>query len=328
MELRKKDIKKLRKIFGDENVISEKTPLVTYGYDATIVEKLPECIVFPTDTKKTVELVNFARTLNIPLIARGAGTNLSGGSLPVENSIVVCFSKMNKIIEIDEKNFVAVVEPGVINYDLQKELDKKGFYFPPDPASLKVSTLGGNVNECAGGPRCFKYGVTRDYILGLEAILPNGKTIETGSKFFNSDYGYDFTRLLIGSEGTLSLITKINLRILPKPFSIKTMLAMFNNVEDASKTVSKIVAAGIIPTTLELMDNMLINTTDEYLHLGLPRDAGAMLLIEVDGHEIDLDTQVSENVINAFNDIKEIFDPDSLFNPGKIVDLDIVKLLN
>jgi glycolate oxidase len=199
---------------------------------------------------------------------------------------------MNKILEIDTENFVAVVEPGVVNYDMQVELEKKGFYYPPDPASFKASTMGGNLGECSGGPRCFKFGVTRDYILGLEVVLPNGKVIQTGGRNFKSEPGYDLTRILVGSEGTLGLITKIIVRVLPKPADKKTMLAIYSKVEDASQTVADIVAAGIVPTTLEMMDNLLINTAEDAAQIGLPRDAGALLIIEVDGQPEDMDAQV------------------------------------
>lgn len=285
-------IKKLQAIVGEKNVVTKKVELVAYGFDATLMTQLPLGIVFPENTNAVVQLVTYLNDIGIPFIPRGAGTNLSGGSLPILDSIVICFSRMRTIIEIDTQNFVAVVEPGVVNFDLQEALDKLGYYYPPDPASYKASTIGGNVAECSGGPRCFKYGVTRDYILGLEVVLPSGKVIETGGRNFKSDYGYDLTRILVGSEGTLGLVTKITLRIVPKPFAKSTMLAIYNTVGDASRTVAEIVAAGIIPTTLEMMDNLLINTADEHVGLGLPRDAGALLIIEVDGYEADLGAQV------------------------------------
>ncbi len=283
---------KLAKMLGKKNVVTQQADLVAYGYDATLISLLPLAIVFPNSTEDVVNIVKYLNGINIPFVPRGAGTNLSGGSLANQQSIVICFSRMTKILKIDTDNLIATVEPGVVNYDLQVELEKVGFYYPPDPASYKASTIGGNVAECSGGPRCFKYGVTRDYVFGLEVVLPNGKVIETGGNNFNSEYGYDLTRILVGSEGTLGLVTKVNLRIIPKPFAKRTMLAIFNEVEEASQTVSRIVAAGIIPTTLEMIDNLLINTADEHVGIGLPRDAGALLIIEVDGYDIDLDEQV------------------------------------
>ncbi|MDA8212889.1 MAG: FAD-binding protein [Clostridia bacterium] len=285
-------IKKLIKILGKENVVTDKVSLVAYGYDATLLTQLPLGVVFPSNAQHVVELVKYLNEVQIPLVPRGAGTNLSGGSVPVKDSIVICFSRMNRILEIDKDNFVAVVEPGVVNFDLQEKLDKIGFYYPPDPASYKASTMGGNVGECSGGPRCFKYGVTRDYILGLEVVMPDGKVIETGGRHWNSEAGYDLTRLFVGSEGTLGLVTKITVRILPKPPAKRTMLAIYEAVEAASQTVADIVAAGIIPTTLEMMDNLLINTAEDHCKVGLPRDAGALLIIEVDGYDVDLDAQV------------------------------------
>ncbi len=285
-------VKKLKGILGAENVLTDKVSLISYGYDGTLLEQLPLGIVFPKHTQQVVELVKYLNEVKIPLVPRGAGTNLSGGSLPVKESIVICTSRMKRVLEIDKDNFVAVVEPGVVNFDLQETLDKMGFYYPPDPASYKASTMGGNVGECSGGPRCFKYGVTRDYIMGLEVVLPSGKIIETGGRNWKSESGYDLTRLLVGSEGTLGIITKIIVRILPKPQAKRTMLAIYEKVEDASQTVSAIVAAGIIPTTLEMMDNLLINTAEDHTKAGLPRDAGALLIVEVDGYDVDLDAQV------------------------------------
>lgn len=285
--------KKLTAIFGQKNIITHQAGMAAYGYDATLMSQVPLGIVFPRSTEHVAALVNYANTSDLVLVPRGAGTNLSGGSLPLQGSLVVCFSRMTRILEIDPKNYTATVEAGVVNFDLQEELEKFGYYYPPDPASYKASTLGGNIAECSGGPRCFKYGVTRDYILGLEVVLPNGKIVEIGGKNFKSEAHFDLTRLFVGSEGTLGFVTKAILRILPKPFAKRTMLAIYNQVEDASRTVADIVAAGIIPTTLEMMDNLLINTAEEHVGLGLPLDAGALLIIEVDGYEVDLDKQVA-----------------------------------
>lgn len=282
----------LKAIVGEKNVFADTISVSSYSYDATMLSGTAMATVFPVTTEQTVHLVKYLNSVNIPLVARGAGTNLSGGTIPMENSVVVNFSRMTKILEIDTENFVAVVEPGLVNFDFQVELEKYGFYYPPDPASYKATTLGGNLGECSGGPRCFKYGVTRDYVLGLEVVLPDGQIIQTGGRNFRSEPGFDLTRILVGSEGTLGFITKIFLRILPKPAAKKTMLAIYNEVEDASQTVADIVAAGIVPTTLEMMDNILINTAEDATGAGLPRDAGALLIIEIDGHEVDMDAQV------------------------------------
>ena len=285
-------VKRLKEIVGEKNVVTDKVGLLTYGYDGTLLSGEALGVVSPHTTEEVVEIVKLMNEHNIKLVPRGAGTNESGGTIPSQDSVVISFSKMTKIHEIDTENFVAIVEPGVINFDLQVELEKKKFYFPPDPSSYKASTIGGNVGECSGGPKCFKYGVTRDYIVGLEVVLPNGKVIQTGGRNFQSEPGYDLTRIIVGAEGTLGLVTKVFVRIIPIPRAKKTMLAIYDKVEDASRTVADIVAAGIIPTTLELMDNLLINTTEDFTHAGLPRDAGAVLNIEVDGYPEDMDGQV------------------------------------
>lgn len=285
---------RLKQIVGEKNVVTNKASLIAYGYDATLLTGLPVGIVFPANTEEVVEIVRAANEFNFALIPRGAGTNLSGGALgdAGRNSVVVAFSRMKKIWEIDTENFVATVEPGYVNFDFQEELAKKGFYYPPDPASYKASTLGGNVGECSGGPRCFKYGVTRDYILGLEVVLMNGKVIQTGGRNLASECGLDLTRIIVGAEGTLGLVTKITVRILPLPPAKRTMLAIFHKAEDASQTVADIVAAGIVPTTLEMMDGLMIIIAEDANNIGLPRDAGALLIIEVDGYDVDLDEQV------------------------------------
>ncbi|WP_407305740.1 FAD-binding oxidoreductase [Desulfosporosinus sp. SB140] len=285
-------VNRLKEIVGEKNVVTDKVGLLTYGYDGTLLSGEALGVVSPQTTEQVVEIVKLMNEHNIKLVPRGAGTNESGGTIPSQESVVISFTKMTKIHEIDTENFVAVVEPGVINFDLQVELEKKNFYFPPDPSSYKASTIGGNVGECSGGPKCFKYGVTRDYILGVEVVLPNGKVIQTGGRNFQSEPGYDLTRIIVGAEGTLGLVTKVFVRIIPIPRAKKTMLAIYDKVEDASQTVADIVAAGIIPTTLELMDNLLINTTEDFSHAGLPRDAGAVLIIEVDGYPEDMDGQV------------------------------------
>lgn len=285
-------VNRLKEIIGDKNVVTDKAGLFAYGYDATLLSGVSDGIVFPTTTEHVVELVKYLNEQDIALVPRGAGTNLSGGTIPTDKTVTINFSRMNKILEIDTENFVAVVEPGVVNYDMQVELGKKGFYYPPDPASFKASTMGGNLGECSGGPRCFKFGVTRDYILGLEVVMPNGQVIQTGGRNFKSEPGYDLTRIIVGSEGTLGLVTKMIVRVLPLPVAKKTMLAIYAKVEDASQTVADIVAAGIVPTTLEMMDNLLINTAEDAAQIGLPRDAGALLIIEVDGQPEDMDAQV------------------------------------
>ena len=221
----------------------------------------------------------------IPVTARGAGTNLAGGSVPTRGGIVLVFTKMNKILEISKENRIAVVQPGVINMEFQKELTKQGLYYPPDPGSMAVSTMGGNVAENAGGPRAVKYGVTRDYLLGLEVVLASGEILRTGGKTLKNVTGYNLTQLFCGSEGTLGLITEITVKLIPLPETKRTLQAAYQNLGDAGRTVSKVFEIGILPVALEIMDKVFINVVEDYMHLGLPREAEALLLIEVDGPE-------------------------------------------
>lgn len=285
-------INKLKSILGEKDVITSKIGMYAYGYDGTMLEGSHVGIVFPETTQEVVEVVNFCREQGIGLVPRGAGTNVAGGTIPTEGSLVINFARMKKVLEVDLENYVAIVEPGVVNWDIQETLAKYGYYYPPDPASWKASTLGGNLGESSGGPKCFKYGVTRDFIYGLEVVLPSGKVIWVGGKDFSSEPMYDLTRIFVGSEGTLGFITKAALRILPIPAAKRTMLGIFNTPEDGSQAVADIVAAGIIPTTLEMMDNLIINTTEDYAHAGNPRDAGAVIIIEVDGYPGDLEEQI------------------------------------
>ena len=287
-------VRQITHIVGKENVVEDKETRICYSYDATNRTYLPELIVFARTPQQISEILKLANQSHFPVIPRGAGTGFTGGTLPVEGVVVLVLTKMNKILQIDPENLLAIVEPGVVTYDLQQEVEKIGLFYPPDPASLKTSTLGGNVAECAGGPRAVKYGVTKDYVLGLEAVLPTGEIISTGVKTVKSVVGYDLTKLLVGSEGTLGVITKIILRLLPLPKAKRTMLAIFPTIEAAAKTVSQIISSRIIPTTLEFMDNATIRCVEDYLHMGLPVEAGALLIIEVDGAPEALQGEIEE----------------------------------
>jgi glycolate oxidase len=287
-------IKEIKKIAGKENVLTTEEELLCYAYDSTPQSYTPQLVVRPRFAAEIQDIVKLANKYRIPLVPRGAGTGLSGGSLPVEGGIVVDLTRMNKILEIDEDNLVAVVEPGVVTLQIQLEVEAKGLFYPPDPASLKTSTIGGNVAECAGGPRAFKYGVTRDYVLGLEVVTPGGELIKTGGKTVKSVTGYDLIRLYTGSEGTLGIITKVYLRLLPKPESKKTLMAVYDSIDDAAQSVSQIIKRGIIPVTLEMMDDRTIQCVEKHRSMGLPLDAGAILIIEVDGPRVLLDSQARE----------------------------------
>ncbi len=264
-------------------VLTEREDLFCYGFDASSTEDIPSAVVMPVNTQEVSEIAAFAFNHRIPLIPRGAGTGMTGGAVPLRDTVVLSLEGMNRIIDIDEKNMLAVVEPGVINYHLQEKLEEKGLFYPPDPASMKFCTLGGNVAENAGGPRAIKYGVTRDYVLGLEAVLPSGRVVPAGGKTYKGVVGYDLTRLLVGSEGTLAIITKIFLKFLPMPAETATLLCAFSEIDAAAQAVNRITSSAIIPRTLEFMDRESTLAVENYSHCGLPLDAGALLLIEVDG---------------------------------------------
>ncbi len=291
--LDKKIIKRLNKIFGKKNVLVQQKDLVFYQFDASLDRGMPDAVVFPRSTEQIVGLVKLAREHNIPLIPRGSGTNLSGGSIAVWGGIIVQFSHMNRILEIDLENRCAVVEPGVYNLDLQTALAPHKFYFAPDPASQRVSTIGGNVAENAGGPHCLKYGITVNHVLGLEIVTADGEVVSIGGKN-EQNPGYDLMSLLIGSEGTLGIVTKTIVKILPLPEGIKTMLAVFSSMEQAANAVSEIIAQGIIPATLEMMDKPIIQTVESAHHLGYPMDAEAVLLVELDGPIAGMENQADE----------------------------------
>jgi glycolate oxidase len=264
-------------------VFTDREDLFCYGFDASSTEGIPSAVLRPVDTEEVSKIAGFAFNNKVPVIPRGAGTGMTGGSVPLKDTAIISLEGMNRIIDIDEKNMIAVVEPGVINYHLQEKLEETGLFYPPDPASMKFCTLGGNVAENAGGPRAIKYGVTKDYVLGLEVVLPDGRVMMTGGKTYKGVVGYDLTRLLVGSEGTLGVITKIFLKVLPMPEEIITILCTFSRMDDAARTVGMITSSSIIPRTLEIMDHESIRAVENYRNFGLPLHAEALLLIEVDG---------------------------------------------
>jgi glycolate oxidase len=279
---REKMLEELVNIVGKENVLSSETDLMLYGYDASLFRGKPDCIVLPVSTEEVSRIVKFAHGEGITVVARGSGTNLSGGTIPTRGGIVIHFSRMNRVLEIDIENQRAVVEPGLFTLGLKNQLARYGYVYQPDPASEKVSTFGGNFGENSGGPHCLKYGVTTNHILGAEIVLYDGQVIQVGGKALDNP-GYDLTGVLVGSEGTLGIATKLVLRIMPKPEAVKTMLAVYNTLNDAGNTVSDIISAGIIPATLEMLDRLTIKAVEESIHAGFPLDAEAVLLIELDG---------------------------------------------
>jgi len=289
-------VAKLKEIVGAEHVFDKYEDRYCYTYDASFItvgkNEVPELIVYPGSKEEVAQVLILANEHKIPVIPRGAGSNVSGGTISRNDAIVMVLTRMNKIINIDRKNMIAELEPGVITAEFQTQVEKIGLFYPPDPASKGFSTMGGNVAECAGGPRGAKYGVTRDYVLGLEVVLPSGQILNVGARTMKSVAGYDLTRLFVGSEGTLCVITKIIVKLLPLPEAKKTMLAIFDDLYKASETVAQVFMAGIIPTTLELLDNIYIKSIEDYVKIGLPVDAEAVLLIEVDGDAAVLDKQV------------------------------------
>jgi glycolate oxidase len=278
-------ISKCKNIFGAENVLTEKADLIAYSYDATpgIHREIPGVVVFPENTKQVQELIFLSRQTKTSIYPRGAGTCLSGGPVPLSKGVVISFQKMNKIIEIDPDNLTATVQPGVIIADLNNAVSKYGLLYPPDPGSMATATVGGSVAENSGGLRGLKYGVTKHYIMGMEVVLPTGEIFRYGGKTVKNVTAYDFTSLFVGSEGTLGIITEIICKLIPAPKYRKSMIAFFDKLEDAGKTVTDIVRAHVIPATLEIMDKVTIQTVENYAKVGLPTNVEALLLIEVDG---------------------------------------------
>lgn len=292
--LDQKIIATLEKICGKEHVSTGKADLICYSYDATQKQFLPDAVVHPANTDEISRIMKLANENGFPVFPRGAGSGFTGGSLPVGGGVVMVLTRLDQILEIDDENLVATVEPGVVTEDFQKAVEKVGLFYPPDPASLKMSTLGGNVAECAGGPRCVKYGVTKDYIIGLEIVTPTGDVIKTGGPTMKGVVGYDLTKLICGSEGTLAVITKIIVKLLPKPEAKKTMLVLFDSIDGAAQAVSAIIRNKIIPTTLEFMDGRTIDCVRQATTLELSEKANAVLIIEVDGDREFLDKQAAK----------------------------------
>ncbi|MDR0139564.1 glycolate oxidase subunit GlcD [Metabacillus idriensis] len=275
---------KLQSIVGVENYDDSKAGRLVYSFDATPqFQSLPDAVIAPRNTAEVSKVVKICNEQQIPLVPRGSGTNLCAGTCPTEGGIVLLFKHLNAILEIDEENLTATVQPGVVTLDLIHAVEEKGLFYPPDPSSMKISTIGGNINENSGGLRGLKYGVTRDYVMGLEVVLANGDIIQTGGKLAKDVAGYDLTRLFVGSEGTLGIVTKAILKLIPVPEDKMTMLALYQDLEAAAKSVSKIIANKIIPTTLEFLDQPTLKVVEDFAQIGLPTDVKAVLLIEQDG---------------------------------------------
>jgi len=275
-------IEDLKIIVGTEHVSASRSNTEIYSYDASLAKGKPDVVVFPGNTEETAKVVRCAYGAGVSFVPRGFGTNLSGGTVLSAGGLVICFSRLNRILGINPNRRCATVQPGVTNLELQNALAPYGFFYAPDPASQKVATLGGNAGENSGGPRCLKYGVTTNHILGMEFVLPEGNTVHFGSEALDPP-GYDMRGAVLGSEGTLGIVTELTVRILPLPETIITMLAVYDEVTEAAQSVSDIIAAGIVPTTLEMMDTLIIQAVEDSCACGYPRDAAAVLIIEVEG---------------------------------------------
>jgi glycolate oxidase len=285
MPLAQNSISQLQQIVGAENVLTEKEDLIPYSFDGTAaLQEMPGCVAFAQSAEQISAILKVAAENKIPVVTRGSGTGLSGGSLPVAGCIVLCLAKMDKILELDRANLTILVEAGVTTLQVADAAIAAGLFYPPDPGSMKISTIAGNVAENSGGLRGLKYGITRNYVMGLEVVLPNGELLWTGNKCVKDVAGYSLKDIFIGSEGTLGIITKVLLRLIPKPAARKTMVATFARMDEAAQTVSDIIAAQIIPCTLEFLDRTTIHCVENYAKVGLPLDCEALLLMETDGH--------------------------------------------
>lgn len=300
----------IKKIFidivGNDNYNDSNEMKLVYSYDATPnFQALPDGVISPRNTEEVSEILKVCNLHKIPVVPRGSGTNLSAGTCPVEGGIVIIFNNMSDILEIDENNLTITVQPGVITQDINNVVEAKGLFYPPDPGSMKISTIGGNIMENSGGLRGLKYGVTRDYVIGMEFVLPNGDIVRTGGKLAKDVAGYDLTRLMVGSEGTLGIVTEATLKLIPKPEAKKTLLAAYQDLESAAQTVSTIIANKIIPITLEFMDRSTIKVVEDFAKAGLPIDAEAVLLIEQDGapEVVERDIKMIEKICKDMNAI-------------------------
>jgi len=292
--MEKNILNELKGIVGEKNFLDSQEDKICYAYDGTpMLNQLPEAVLFPENEEQISQVLKLANKYKFAVVPRGAGTGLSGGSVPVKDSVVVVLTKWNKILEIDETNLTALVQPGVVTAQFQKEVESRGLFYPPDPGSMNVCTIGGNVAENAGGLRGLKYGVTKNYVLGLEVILPNGELLKAGGKNMKDVAGYNLRDIMIGSEGTLGIITKVLLRLIPKPTKNITLLAYFDKLVNAGQAISDIIAAQVVPCMMEFLDKTTINCIEDYVKIGLPRDAEAILIIEVDGKGSAVDDEAN-----------------------------------
>ncbi|MGD8368695.1 MAG: FAD-linked oxidase C-terminal domain-containing protein [Desulfobacterales bacterium] len=318
--------RQLREIVGAEHVTDAKEDLVCYAYDATGEQHLPEAILYPGNASEVSAILKLANIRRIPVVPRGAGSGFSGGALAVQGGLILAMNRLDRILSIDPENLVAEVEPAVVTARFQSAVEKVGLFYPPDPASHTFSTLGGNIAENAGGMCAVKYGVTKDYVRGLEVVLPTGEMVHTGSACAKDVVGYDLTTLFVGSEGTLGVVTKATLRLLPLPEARQTLTATFGTMAAAATTVSGIIAAGIVPATLEFLDGASLRAVERHARLGFPTSAEAFLLIEVDGDADCIDGPLQrvqeicrENGALAVNIARETAEQEKLWRARRAV---------
>ncbi|MFL5625786.1 MAG: FAD-binding oxidoreductase [Ktedonobacteraceae bacterium] len=282
--LRPRVLQALQDIVGAENVLTEEADLIAYSIDGTWIERRPLAVVLPAKAEEVSAILQLANREQIVIAPRGSASGLSGGSVPLAGGIALSMVRMNRILEIDTTNLVAVVEPGVITATLQAEVEQRGLFYPPDPSSLKISAIGGNIAENAGGARCLKYGVTSDYVMALQVVLPTGEIIRSGGRMVKNVTGYNLRQLFTGAEGTLGVITEATLKLLPLPKYRLTAMATFDHLEDAAQAVTSVMTSGVLPASVELMDQITLQCVEDLLHMGLPVDAEALLLFACDGN--------------------------------------------
>ena len=275
-------IREMKALLGAANVLDQTEDLILYEFDGSVEKARPDLVVFPHTTENVSAIVRLAGKYELPIVGRGAGTGLSGGALARGGGVMVVFARMNRILELDVENCRAVVQPGVVNQDITRAVESAGLYFAPDPSSAKACTIGGNVAENAGGPHTLAYGVTTNHVAALELVLPDGEIARIGSKHGDAP-GYDLCGLLVGSEGTLALVTEVTVKLLRRTESVKTLLAVFGTIDEASQAVVEITARGITPTACEMLDGWTLQVVEDYIRAGFPRDSGAVLLMEVEG---------------------------------------------
>lgn len=304
---KKRIARELEQIVGPDGLVTDPDELRVYETDGlTLFRASPDFVVLPRSAEEVARVVKFCNRERLYFVPRGAGTGLSGGALPLEGGVMIGLNRMNRVLEVDYENQRAVVEPGLINVWLTSAIAARGYYYAPDPASQTACSIGGNVAENSGGPHCLKYGVTTNHVLGLEVVLASGEIVWIGGKTLDTP-GYDLTGVFVGSEGTFGIATKVVVRILKKPEAVKTLMAVFENIEDASSTVSGIIARGIIPAAIEMMDNLAIQAVEKGVHAGYPLDAGSVLLVEVDGPRDEVEALVDPVIeVCKENHVREV----------------------